>query len=82
MKLRKTLAGILAGVLAALVVSTAAFAEEPPANPPEGAVDDAVTSTATKGEGKEADTGVEGVAALFGLAVVATGAAVLSKKKS
>jgi len=46
----------------------------------------AAPTTATKpvatGDGKEADTGAEGVAVLFGIAVIATGAAVLSKKKA
>jgi len=34
----------------------------------------------TGGDGKEADTGAEGVAVLFGVAIIATGAIVLSKK--
>jgi|GEM_PF-3977181 len=36
---------------------------------------------ATGGDGKEADTGAEGVAVLFGVAIIAAGAVVMSKKR-
>jgi len=48
-------------------------------NPAGGATGGA--TTATGGDGKEADTGAEGVAVLFGVAIIATGAVVLSRKK-
>ncbi len=88
--MKKILAAVCASVLALSTMAIAAFAEKAPADGADAAANtesDAANTesdsapTADKTDKDPVDTGVEGVAAVLGVAALAAGAMVVAKKR-
>lgn len=81
MSIKKILVASFASILAVTSVTAVAFAEAAPEDTVGVTEAPAEENAAPEADKDNVETGVEGVAAVFGVAAIAAGAVVVSKKR-